>query len=220
METIHLYNALSEKFGEQHWWPAREGKDKALEICFGAILAQNTSWKNAEKAIAELHKEKMLDVEKIAKYNSKRLAMLIRSSGYHNQKARKLKEFCAHLLENYKGDLSKMLGKQIPELRNELLSLNGIGNETADSIILYAAQKPVFVIDAYTKRIAERFGITDEKDYLKLQEFFESRLKKNERLFNEFHALLVKFGKEFCRKKPECGECFLNKDCNYYLRSR
>jgi len=216
MELMRLYNALFENFGSQHWWPAREGSNKQLEICLGAILTQNTSWKNAGKAIAELRKHKMIDAQKIANCNSKRLALLIRPSGYHNQKARKLKEFCAHLLKNYNGNSTKMLGKPIPELRNELLAIHGIGNETADSIILYAAHKPIFVIDTYTKRIVERLGIADEKDYLKLQEFFELQLPRSAKLFNEFHALLVQFGKEFCRKKPKCGECFLNKECMFY----
>ncbi len=215
MEPMRLYNALYGNFGAQRWWPVAGEKNRELEICIGAILTQNTAWRNVEKAIANLHKEKMIDAGKIAKCSSKRLAMLIRSSGYYNQKARKLKIFCAHLLKNYGGDLGRMLGKPVPELRKELLSLNGIGNETADSIILYAARKPAFVIDAYTKRIMQRLGATDEQEYSELQKFFESSLPKNAKLFNEFHALLVEFGKEFCRKKPECGGCFLSRKCSY-----
>ena len=219
-KLIGIYNSLFAEFGKQRWWPAREGSNKQLEICLGAILTQNTSWKNAGKAIAELHKHKMIDAHKIANYSSKKLAMLIRPSGYHNQKAKKLKAFCNHLLKNYNGNLHKTLSKPTPELRNELLSIHGIGNETADSIILYAAHKPVFVIDAYTKRIAERLGIASEQNYEKLQEFFESQLPRSAKLFNEFHALLVQFGKECCKKKPKCGECFLNGKCNYYSSSR
>ncbi|MBI2530174.1 MAG: endonuclease III domain-containing protein [Candidatus Diapherotrites archaeon] len=219
MRPIQLYNSLFENFGAQHWWPAANGKNRALEICIGAILTQNTSWKNVEKALAELHRHKMIDIGKISKCNSKKLAALIRSSGYHNQKAKTLKAFCSHLLKNCNGNLGGMLSRSIPELRAELLALHGIGNETADSIILYAAHKPAFVIDAYTKRIAGRLGISSEQNYEKLQGFFESRLEKNAQLFNEFHALLVQFGKEFCKKKPECGECFLNGKCNYYSSS-
>ena len=213
---MRLYNALFENFGSQHWWPAREGSNKQLEICLGAILTQNTSWKNAGKAIAELRKHKMIDAQKIANCNSKRLALLIRPSGYHNQKARKLKEFCAHLLKNYNGNSTKMLGKPIPELRNELLAIHGIGNETADSIILYAAHKPIFVIDAYTKRIFNRLGFCRENVYYDdLQKLFMQSLPPDISLFSEYHALIVEHAKSYCRKRPLCEECVLNEECKF-----
>lgn len=225
IEKIH--DILLGSFGPQHWWPVTEdgnfhptysngpkNEKQQLEVCIGAILAQNTSWNNAEKAIIELNKSNMMDVKKINSINIKKLAKIIRSSGYHNQKARKLKNFCRFLLKNYHGSLSQTFQNDIVELRNQLLSVSGIGPETADSIILYAAKKPVFVVDAYAKRIMNRMGYK-ESGYDELQEIFMQSLLNNEKLFNECHALFVQLGKNICKKEPLCGKCPLNNICSY-----
>ncbi len=226
-----IYDKLLAFFTPQHWWPVTpEGKlhpeysngpkneKQQLEVIFGAILTQNTNWKNVEKAIAELNRNDLIDVKKISKIDAKKLALLIKSSGYHNQKAKKLKNFCDFLSKNYDGNLKKLFKKEIKELREQLLSINGIGPETADSIILYAAKKPVFVIDAYTKRILSRIGCK-EKTYDDLQKLFMNSLPNNENLFNEYHALLVELGKNICKKSPLCGKCPISEHCNYYRNS-
>lgn len=203
-----IYNKLYKEFGPQHWWPVTEkglrpsynngpeNEKHRFEICVGAILTQNTNWKNVEKAIYQLNKNKLMDVFKIKKINQKRLAKLIKSSGYFNQKAERLKLFSSYLVKNYNGSLRKLFDKEIQDLRNELLALKGIGPETADSIILYSAEKPIFVIDAYTKRIFSRLGICKEDvSYDELQALFMKNLKHDHKMFNEYHALLVEVGK-------------------------
>ncbi len=226
---LKIYNGLLGHFGQQHWWPVTlEGEftpkyhkninlneKQKLEICFGAILTQNTNWKNVEKAIYQLNKNNLINIKKILNINNKKLAEIIKSSGYHNQKAKKLKNFCRFVLNNYNGSLKNLFNNNIEKLRKQLLSLNGIGPETADSISLYAAKKPIFVVDAYTKRIMNRIGY-EERTYGELQALFHENLPNNERLFNEYHALLVKLGKDICKKIPLCNKCPINKYCNYY----
>ncbi|MBI2101114.1 endonuclease III domain-containing protein [Candidatus Woesearchaeota archaeon] len=229
MEKLSIfYDKLYSSFGPQSWWPVtaegrlhpeysggpKNGKQQ-LEVIFGAILAQNTSWKNAEKAIFELNKSNLINIKKIIKIKNKRLAKIIKSSGYHNQKAKKLKNFCSFLLKNYKGKLDLLFKKDMNKLRSELLSINGIGPETADSIILYAAKKPIFVIDAYTKRILGRIGFKEPK-YDDLQRLFMLKLPDSEKLFNEYHALLVELGKNICKKSPLCSKCPISAHCSYY----
>ena len=224
-----IYNLLFKAYGLQGWWPivnnktllceyhvnSPKNKSEALEICFGSLLTQNTNWKNAEKAITNLNKHDLIDVKKILKIENKKLAEIIKSSGYHNQKAKKLKNFCDFLLENYDGNLKGLFQNEINELRKQLLSVNGIGLETADSIMLYAAKKPVFVIDAYTKRILNRIGYKEER-YDELQRLLMQSLPNSERLFNECHALLVELGKNICKKNPACNTCPISNNCNYY----
>ena len=223
-----IYLVLLNSFCKQHWWPVtEEGKlhpeysdgpkneKQQLEVVIGAILTQNTNWKNVEKAIAELNKNDLIDVKQINGIDIKKLALLIKSSGYHNQKAKKLKNFCDFLLKSYNGSLKKLFQNDINKLRKELLSVNGIGPETADSIILYAAKKPIFVIDAYTKRILSRIGFK-EKAYEELQKLFMENLENSEKLFNEYHALLVELGKSICKKNPLCQRCPINGYCSYY----
>ena len=166
----------------------------------GAILTQNTSWKNVEKAILNLKKNNLLNKEKLEKINIKKLANLIKSSGYHNQKAKKIKEFI------------KFLNSKKKITRENLLTVWGIGPETADSILLYAYNKPYFVIDAYTKRIMNKLGYK-ENTYEKLQELFHKNLPRNYKLYNEFHALFVRLAKENCKTNPLCNNCPLNKNC-------
>ena len=214
-------------FGPQNWWPVtEEGKihpeysngpkteKQQLEVCFGAILTQNTNWKNVEKAIVNLNKNNLISINKIISIDNQKLAEIIRSSGYHNQKAKKLKNFCDFLQKNYWGRLQKFFQNDIQRLRKELLSINGIGPETADSIILYAARKPIFVIDAYTKRIMSRIGYKEQK-YEELQKLFMENLQNSEKLFNEYHALLVELGKNTCKSRPLCEKCPINGYCDY-----
>lgn len=225
-----IYTKLHSHFGPQNWWPVtleneaihkyhkniKLNERQKLEICFGAILTQNTSWKNVEKAIIQLNKNRLINIKKILKTDNEKLAQIIKSSGYHNQKAKKLKNFCLFILKNYGGNLELFFKNNIETVRNDLLSINGIGPETADSIILYAAKKPIFVIDAYTKRIMGRVGYKEEK-YEELQKLFMDNLENDEKLFNECHALLVELGKNYCKKaSPLCENCPINKDCRYY----
>ena len=224
-----IYYILLKEYGAQGWWPivnnktllceyhvnAPRNESEALEICFGAILTQNTNWKNVEKALANLNKNNIIDAKKIIAISKKKLAEIIKSSGYNNQKAKKLKNFCQFLLNNYNGKLNLLFKNNTYILRKELLSINGIGPETADSIILYSAKKSIFVIDAYTKRILNRIGYKQNK-YEQLQKLFMESLPDNEKLFNEYHALLVQLGKNICKKIPLCSKCPLNRNCEYY----
>jgi len=207
---LKLYKKLYRCFGPQHWWPAKN----AFEVMVGAILTQNTAWANVEKAIANLKKAKALEARKLNALSSKRLARLIRPAGYYNIKAARLKCYLRFVLDIYGGSVRRM--SIVPEvtLRRQLLSVKGIGPETADSILLYALNKPVFVVDAYTKRIFSRHGYFDEgAGYEEVQGFFTRKLKKDVKLFNEYHALIVELGKSFCRKnKPRCSECPLKDD--------
>lgn len=209
---LKLYKTLYSYFGPQHWWPAKS----KFEVCVGAILTQNTAWQNVEKAIANLKRAKKLSLQGILSLSEKELAELIKSAGYYNQKAKRLKLFCEYVEQNYAGSLKHFFNKPLAELREELLSLHGIGYETADSIILYAAEKPSFVIDAYAVRIMERFCNVKLKSRAELKQFFEDTLPKDVKLYNEYHALLVELAKNFCKKKPLCNKCPINKKCYYY----
>ncbi len=227
MKPFSLYKKLLSFYGPQLWWPVTDSGEtkptykkrsklserQKLEVCLGALLTQNTDWKNALKALENLTKAGMLDCKKISNAQQEKIAELIRPSGYYNQKAKKLKEFCSYVEKNYSGRLNKLLAKPLQEMRQELLSLHGIGNETADDILLYAAQKPSFVIDAYTLRFLGRFFGKTNPNYVEAKAFFESMLPADVRLFSEFHALLVEHCKRYCRKKPLCSECFLRGCC-------
>ena len=209
-----IYDRLYESFGPQKWWPG----DTQLEVIVGAILTQNTSWTNVEKAIGNLKRENLLDVENLKKITTRRLAHLIKPAGYYNIKAKRLKNFIEYLYSFYDGSLKKMFDRDYLRLRAELLSLNGIGQETADSILLYAGNKPIFVVDAYTKRILQRHHLIDkDASYSEIQNLFMDNLKKDVKLFNEYHALLVNLGKNICLKRPLCEICPL-KDINKLIR--
>jgi len=200
-----IYKKLLFRFGRQGWWPA----DAPFEVIVGAILTQNTNWQNVEKAIANLKGNRLLTPRKLNKLSLKKLAALIKPAGYYNIKAQRLKNFLSFFFKNYRGETRFMAQASLQELRNGLLSVNGIGQETADSILLYALDKPVFVVDAYTKRVLLRHRLIGKKaDYLQTQDLFMKNLKCDVKLFNEYHALLVKLGKEFCLKqKPRCEVC-------------
>jgi endonuclease-3 related protein len=203
-----IYDLLYARFGPQHWWPGRS----VLEIIVGAVLTQNANWKNVEKAIRNLKNARSLSIRRLYDIDVPDLAKLIRPAGYYNLKAVRLKNFINCLVEDFDGGLSAMRKLDIQSLREKLLSINGIGPETADSILLYAFEKPVFVIDAYTARVAVRHRlIGSDIGYESLRDFFQSNLPQETRLFNEYHALLVRVGKEFCRPRPKCAGCPLEK---------
>ncbi|MCX5702773.1 MAG: endonuclease III domain-containing protein [Candidatus Omnitrophica bacterium] len=200
-----IYNKLYSHFGPQYWWPA----ETSFEVIVGAILTQNTNWLNVEKAIKNLKDKKLLTPAKLHRLTKDKLAPFIKSTGYYNIKAKRLKEFLNFLFKSYHGSLLRLSSADTQVLRRQLLCVNGIGPETADSILLYALNRPVFVIDAYTKRILSRHRfIKENSSYEETQNLFMKNLKNDIKLYNEYHALLVKLGKEFCLKnKPKCNAC-------------
>jgi endonuclease III related protein len=202
---MRYFAAMSQALGPMHWWPART----PFEVIVGAILTQNTSWANVERAIANLRSAQMLTPSAISAARMSRLAILVRPSGYFRQKAKKLKAFVRFLQREYGGSLKRMFDTPTGILREKLLSVHGIGPETADSILLYAGNQPVFVVDAYTHRIFGRHAITDgEPKYETVRALVEAALPRDSQLFNEFHALIVNTGKNWCRKnEPRCAEC-------------
>ncbi len=204
-QIMAMYRALFRAYGPQHWWPG----DTPFEVIVGAILTQNTAWTNVEKAIKNLKRERLLSPVRLRKVFPRRLALLIRPSGTFNIKADRLAHLMDFLAARYGGSLARMLRDDPGELRKGLLLVNGIGKETADSIILYAAEKPVFVVDAYTKRIFSRHGLVSEKaGYDDVQQLFMRSLPGDPGLFNEYHALLVMVGKTHCKKSaPRCPGC-------------
>ena len=203
-----VYHLLFAANGKQHWWPG----DSAFEIMVGAVLTQNTAWSNVEKAIANLKRAKALSPKAIANAHPRRLATWLKPSGYFNIKAKRLRAFCRWLLEQ--GGVAKLKKMSTEALRHALLSVHGIGPETADDILLYAFDRPVFVIDAYTRRIFARLGlIKGDEGYETLRAMFEQALGKNVALLNEHHALIVIHGKDICRKRPRCNVCCLAKRC-------
>ncbi len=199
-----MYRLLYERFGPQHWWPG----DSPFEIMVGAVLTQNTNWANVEKAIANLKSTGKFSLRGIYDMPQEVLAGLIRPAGYYNIKAKRLRNLLEMIVRDYGGDLKGLFDESTATLREKLLKVKGIGPETADSIVLYAAQKPVFVVDAYTYRILSRHGmILDNATYEELQGLFMDRLPEDVQMYNEFHALIVRAGKTFCRKRPSCPEC-------------
>jgi endonuclease-3 related protein len=204
-ELLRYYEAMSGALGPMRWWPAQT----PFEVIVGAILTQSTAWGNVERAIANLRAARVLTPSAMLRVGTPRLAALVRPSGYFRQKAKKLKAFVRFLQAGYAGSLRRMFQTPTLELREKLLSVHGIGPETADSILLYAGNHPVFVVDAYTHRIFGRHGITDGKpDYEKVRAFIETSIPRQPELFNEFHALIVNTGKNWCRKSaPRCEDC-------------
>lgn len=195
-----MFDAL----GPQQWWPG----ETPFEVVIGAILTQNTNWSNVEKAIKNLKTAGMLSPGGIQELSLPELAQLIRPSGFFNVKARRVKTFINWLFSRYEGNLSSMFAQDLQMLRDELLSVKGIGPETADSILLYAGNLPTFVVDAYTHRILSRHGfISEESTYDEMKTFFEENLPKDVKLYNEYHALLVNIGKMFCKPKKVCEQC-------------
>jgi endonuclease-3 related protein len=217
--VIDLYTRLYENFGPQGWWPG----DGPFETICGAILTQNTAWTNVEKAIIALKREGMLEPARLAGADGETLAELIRPAGYFRQKADRLKGFSVWLMKAWDGDLDEMFKLPLLTLRRQLLDRPGIGPETADSIILYAGSKPAFVIDAYTKRIVGRVGLTKLEDYDELQRFFERNLPVDVEIYKEYHALLVELGKQHCladQSRAKCMPCPVGADCENSLLAK
>jgi endonuclease-3 related protein len=225
-----LYEKLSRKFGNLNWWPIDKkyhksaGSDSRYEIIVGAILTQNTNWPNVEKALENLKSKKILDIKKISEIDIEYLKKLIKPSGFFNQKAKRLKNLSMYIKNSYNCDLDVFFNKDLQQTRKELLSLNGIGPETADSILLYAGNKPIFVVDAYSKRICERLPLCTNLNYDEIQNYFQNELLKTYnqdeviKIYNELHALIVNLAKKYCKKKPDCYNCFIKTDCAYEKR--
>ena len=205
-----IYKRLDRKFGPQAWWPA----ESPFEVMVGAVLTQNTAWSNVEKAIDALRAEQLLEPDAIHEIDAGSLAELIRPAGYFNVKAVRLKALTNWLVGM--GGINALADMQVKDLRHELLTVHGIGPETADDILLYAFDHPVFVIDAYTRRMFSRLGLVEENaDYEVLRRQFETELDKDAKLYNQYHALIVVQAKDVCRKKPRCTECCLADVCAF-----
>ena len=199
-----VYERLLTAYGPQHWWPAKT----PFEVLLGAVLVQNTAWRNVEKAIENLRRDDLLDPIALYEVSQEELEELIRPAGYYRIKARRLRNVLALLVHRYDGSLDAMFQTGLAELREELLSINGVGPETADSILLYAGGLPTFVVDTYTHRVLARHGWIDfQVDYYEIKDRFESELPADAAMFNEFHALLVQVGKEHCGKTARCDGC-------------
>ena len=209
---LEVYRRLLSRYGPQNWWPA----ESSLEMIVGAILTQSAAWTNVEKAIRSLKSEGILSLEALRDVPQEELALLVRPSGYYNAKARKIKAFAEWMAASHENDLNALFMLETGELRHQLLSVHGIGQETADSIILYAARRPVFVIDAYTRRIVSRMGLAPSRDtYGDFQSLFMDQVPPDEQMYNEYHALLVRHGKIVCRKMPLCHDCCLTGLCRF-----
>ena len=201
---MKIYRTLYQAYGPRHWWPG----ETSFEVMVGAILTQNTSWKNVERAIQCLKGNGVLTIDGIHQLKKSELASLIKSSGYYRIKADRLKTFVDFLFKDYDGNIEEMGEESLQVLRQKLLAVRGIGPETADSILLYGLGKPIFVVDAYTKRVLSRHRMVSEKaSYEEIQRFFMDHLRHDKRLFNEYHALFVHLGKRVCKKMPRCDIC-------------
>ncbi len=206
---LNIFDRLLHAFGPRHWWPG----DSPLEIVVGAILTQNTAWNNVEKAIINMKQAGMLDVERLHTTDTEALERIIRPAGFYHAKAATLKSFADFLYKEYGGIFEPMKDESTGALRNQLLAISGIGLETADSILLYALDKPVFVVDAYTTRFLYNHGLCNgTPTYDEAQSLFMKNLPIDIHLFNEFHALIVHLCQKFCKKKPVCGACPLQND--------
>lgn len=228
---LSFYKKLLRAYGPQGWWPttpprgrspryvprrslANLTKREKFEVCLGAILTQNTSWKNVTKGLENLLHSNILDLRRLHVLSPRQLHAHLRPTGYFRQKTRRVKAFVRHLLRLYRGDINRFLGRPLPAVRRELLNLRGIGPETADSMLLYAQGKPVFVVDAYTRRIGIRWGVLSKTDdYDKIQARFMDALPRSARIYGECHALLVELAKRHCRSVPQCGGCPVKKIC-------
>jgi endonuclease III related protein len=225
-----LYTKLFTAYGPQHWWPmdgsyhTEQGTDPRFEIILGAILTQNTAWSNVEKAIDNLKKARILSISEIIDTNLEALKHYIKPSGFFNQKAVRLHTIAFYLKERYDGDLNVFFARPLQQIRGELLALNGIGPETADSILLYAGGKPIFVVDAYTKRLFGRLDLLLDLSYNSIQSYVQTdisthlSIEKLSEVYNEFHALIVEHAKRYCRKKPSCMGCPLNEECPFSMK--
>ncbi len=209
-KLLDIYQKLSAHFGKQNWWPA----ETQFEVIVGAILTQNTAWRNVEKVIKDLKSSELLTPDGIFRVEDSELTDIIRSAGYYNSKTKKLKAFVRFLYDGYSGSLDLFFDRPKEEIRRELLSLWGIGPETADSILLYAGNKRSFVVDAYTRRIFNRLGVVDENiNYDELKKIFEDQIPANLDIYKEFHAVIVMLGKDYCKVRPVCKDCPVREEC-------
>jgi len=208
-KLLKLFKALLDHYGPQHWWPG----ETDWEVMVGAILTQNTAWRNVEKAIGNLKARGLLTIKGLHSTPTPKLADLIRPSGYFNQKALRLKDFTAFIVEKHQGRLEHLFSQSTPKLREELLSQKGIGPETADAMMLYAGDHLTFVIDAYTLRFAKRYPLSFEPVYETARAYFQQNLPKDLYIYQELHALLDEHAKSSCKPKPKCDDCFLRLSC-------
>ncbi len=211
---LRYFAAMHDRFGDQHWWPA----DSPLEVMVGAVLTQNTSWHGVKKAIVRLKAAEVLDVRSLFDLGPAGIAPIITPAGYFNLKSRRLWNLMAWLTRDFDGQIASLSRVSTADLRRQLLAVNGIGPETADSILLYALGRPVFVIDAYTRRILERHRLVPaEATYDDLQQTMARHLPESVELFNEFHAQIVQIGKHYCKPTPACDDCPLRKYLPKYV---
>ncbi len=213
VKLMRIYDSLLDYFGPRHWWPAKND----FEMVLGAILTQNVAWKNVEVAIANLYKDNLMDPAALYDASEDLIIDDIRPTRFFNQKTKYIKAFCGYLIKNYGGDLNKLFDKDIYSLRRELLSFQGVGKETADAIILYGAKKPIFVIDAYTKKLVRLMKLMDGPvNYAQVQIYFMSNIESSVYLYNEYHALIDAWGNRVCRGgSPDCKACPLAEKCYY-----
>jgi endonuclease-3 related protein len=204
-ELQEAFQRLLAAFGPQHWWPG----DSAFEVMVGTVLVQNTAWRNVERAIANLRDANLMDPRKLYALPVDELAELIRPAGYYQVKARRLRNLLQLVVESYDGSLDEMFAIELAALREQLLSVHGVGPETADAILLYAGGMPTFVVDTYAHRVLVRHGwIGDDASYDEIKELFEASLPADAMLYNEYHALLVRVGKDYCKRSaPKCDAC-------------
>jgi len=206
-KLTEMYSLLYSHFGWQNWWPAKT----KFEVMVGAILTQNTSWKNVERAIKNLRVHNLINPFRLHSVSDKKCASLIKPAGYFNVKTKRLKNFVSFFLRRYNGSLKSLFAQDLKPLRHELLSVNGIGQETADSILLYAGEKAIFVVDAYTRRILMRHNLINENaTYETIQNIFMKNLPRDVKLFNDFHAQIVRCGNVYCRRISRCEKCPLS----------
>ncbi len=211
-KLLNLYHLLKTQHGTLRWWPA----DTPFEVALGAILTQATAWRNVEKAIGNLKAADVFTPEQIHAISQDELEELLRPSGYYKMKTKKVRAYVEHIM---KRPMQVMFKQDVPELRDELLSIYGVGPETADSIILYAAEKPSFVVDTYTYRLISRLGwVEGNFHYERLRALFMDNLSHDVDLFNEYHALIVRHGARVCKKTPQCDACNMQTNCTFFLR--
>jgi len=205
---LDLYDELFAAFGPQHWWPG----DSPLEVVVGAVLVQNTAWSNVVRAIDNLKQRRLMHIGRLVDLPHAELEELLQPAGYFRVKARRLRNVLEWLVREHQGSLDRLFALPLEEARRQLLGVNGVGPETADSILLYAGELPKFVVDAYTRRLLVRHGwLAPPATYDQMQQLFEKRLEPDVQLFNEYHALIVRLGHEYCRKKPRCESCPLRR---------
>jgi endonuclease-3 related protein len=208
---LEIYHRLLDRYGPQGWWPA----ENPFEVIVGALLMQQTAWRNVDAAIRNLRNAGLLEVHALASAPVPVIRRHVRVAGLYRTKPRRLRDFCRHLVRRAGGDLRQYFDRPTDQVRADLLDQTGVGPETADSILLYAGGHPVFLVDAYTIRVGRRIGLFDTDAYDRVQKHFEERVPRDLGTYQEYHALLVEHAKTLCRPKPLCGGCPLRSLCDY-----